>query len=258
MFYLGGRQPWHVAITPRITPPMHERIHVHRIRRCIQVSKANLHEPTSDCHGHFFLDASTPLQSQYVSVYGISLVHRTDCYLLYNSTLWDQPHSEVGSASQRSGISLTSTAACGLHSRIFFILSMLGPVAHLISAARTQSWGAGQNRLDYGIATNNLSRRNYAHSINTKTGASGKNRASRLKQIIFAGCVWVCVCVSVFGCACLCLCVCACLCVDVCVCLCSCACVCVCICVCCACVHVNPHGAYVGCGRVAGPIRSGL
>ena len=169
---------------------------------CIQVSKANLHEPTSVCHGHFFLDASTPLQSQYVSVYGISLVHRIDSYILFNSTLWDQPHSEVGSASQRSGISLTSTAACGLHCSIFSILSTLGPVAHLNSAARTQSWGAGQSRLDYGIATNNLSRRNYAHSINTKTGASGKNRASRLKQIRFDGCVWRCVCVSVFVCFC--------------------------------------------------------
>ena len=186
---------------------------------CIQVSKANLHEPTSVCHGHFFLDASTPLQSQYVSVYGISLVHRNDSYLLFNSTLWDQPHSEVGSASQRSGMSLTSTAACRLHSRIFSILSTLGPVAHLIS----QSWGAGQNRLDYGVATNNLSRRNYAHSINIKKGASGKNRASRLKQIIFGGCVWVCVCVSVFVCVCVCLCVCVCVSVCRCVCVCLCS-----------------------------------
>ena len=70
---------------------------------------------------------------------------------------------------------------------------------------------------DYGIATNNISRRKYAPSINTNTGASGKNRASRLKQIIFAGCVWVCACVSVFVCVCVCLCVCACLCVGVCV-----------------------------------------
>ena len=69
---------------------------------------------------------------------------------------------------------------------------------------------------DYGIATNNISRRKYAPSINTNTGASGKNRASRLKQIIFAGCVWVCVCVSVF----VCLCVFVCVCVSVCRCVC--------------------------------------
>ena len=80
MFYLGGRQPSHVAIAPRITPPMHERIHVHRIRRCIQVSKANLHEPTSDCHGNFFIAANVPHESQYASVYGISLLHRTYGY----------------------------------------------------------------------------------------------------------------------------------------------------------------------------------
>ena len=61
---------------------------------------------------------------------------------------------------------------------------------------------------EYGIATNNLSRRNYAQSINTKTWASGKNRASRLKQIKFDGCVWVCVCVSVFVCFCVFVCVC--------------------------------------------------
>ena len=153
---------------------------------CIQVSKANLHEPTSVCHGHFFLDASTPLQSQYVSVYGISLVHRTDCYLLYNSTLWDQPHSEVGSASlPRQRVGFTA----GSSQKIFSRLSVLGPGAHLISAARTQSWGEGPNRLDDGLGTNNLSRRIYGHSINTKTGASGKNRASRLKQIILDGCV---------------------------------------------------------------------
>ena len=67
----------------------------------------------------------------------------------------EQKHA-VGSASQRSGFSLASTAACWTHCKIFSKLSALGPVSHLISAGRTQSWGEGHNRLDYGIATNRL------------------------------------------------------------------------------------------------------
>ena len=188
--------------------------------------KPTMHEPTSDWHDNFFIAA------MYYTSKSMRLCTGSASYTEDMAT--EQKHA-VGSASQRSGISLTSTAACWLHCSIFSKLSTLGPVAHLISTARTQSWGEGHNRLDYGLATNNLSRRNYAQSINTKTGASGKNRASRLKQIIFGGCVWVCVCVSVFGCACVGLCVC----VSVCRCVCLFVFVCVCVCADVCAVHAS-------------------